>query len=92
MYSKMPKFVDKLKANHIFVLSKFPYPFTMLYPNIREEVDKNKELQSKLKNVTFIDGEKILEELDYDDTVDGVHLTDLGFYHLSLKLMEYLKD
>lgn len=92
MDEKMPNFVSKLQAKNIIVLSKFPYPFSMLYPNIREEIDANKALQSSFKKVTFLDGEELLKELDYDDTVDGVHLTDLGFYHLALKLVNFLKD
>ncbi len=92
MSSKMANFINRLEAKNIIVISKFPYPHTMLYPNIREDVYKNKQLQANLKNITFLDGEKLLEELDYDDTVDGVHLTDLGFYHLANKLIEYLQD
>lgn len=41
--------------------------------------------------VTFIDGRKITKKLECDGTVDGVHLTDLGFYEVAKHIAKIMK-
>ena len=36
--------------------------------------------------------EKLTKELAYEGNVDGVHLTDLGFYQLAKKLAKIIKQ
>lgn len=92
MYKLLPGFIKRLKCDRIILISKFPNPINPVLNAPKEAMMKNKELQRNIENVIFIDGEELLKNLNYEETVDGVHLTDLGFYHLALKLKEYLKD
>lgn len=89
--SKLEIFINRLKVENIILISHFPISMSLIKEEVKAEINKNFEFQKSIKNVTFIDGKKLLEELDYDETVDGVHLTDLGFWMVANKLKEYLK-
>ncbi|HHU24968.1 MAG: SGNH/GDSL hydrolase family protein [Bacilli bacterium] len=41
--------------------------------------------------VTFIDGTKLIKNLDCEGSVDGVHLTDFGFYEVAKQLAKIIK-
>lgn len=49
-----------------------------------------KELAEKY-GVTFIDGKKLISKLECDGSVDGVHLTDLGFWEVAKQLSKIIK-
>lgn len=87
---KLPVFLEKLQAKSIFLISHFPYTMSLIEAQTKETLDFLRDFQSKMMKVTFIDGNALLCELGYEDTVDGVHLTDLGFYVLANKLKTYL--
>jgi hypothetical protein len=50
-----------------------------------------KNICKKYQNVEFIDGKKLLKKFAYEETVDGVHLTDLGFYEVAKFFSKKLK-
>ena len=75
----------------IYIVSHFTEGRVLLDANLRKYRDGFKEVQKSFEGITFIDGEEITKELGYEGTVDGVHLTDLGFYHLAKKLAKIIK-
>jgi|SRR5690554_301290 len=91
LVEKLPKFLDKLKDENIILISHFPHAQALLKKSLKEAIDKNYKFQKQFKNVLFLDGRKLLEKLNYEETVDGVHLTDLGCFHLACELKQYLK-
>lgn len=48
--------------------------------------------KNNFKGLKFIDGSKLIHELGYEGTVDGVHLNDLGFYEVARKLAEIIRN
>lgn len=96
---KLPSFLKELKTSlketKIILISAFPQPLTLIKDDVKENYLKRKEFQKKLAEtleINFIDGFEILKDLDYEETVDGIHLTDLGFYNLYLYLNNYLRN
>lgn len=80
----------------IYLISHYPHPHVHYYLDLKLKIKKHKEFQKKIcnkysKNMTFIDGEKIFKNLNFEETVDTVHLTDLGFYNLAARLSKILK-
>ncbi len=98
MKEKLPSFLkglkESLKKTKIILISAFPQPLTLIKKEDKENYLKRKEFQKQLcldLNINFLDGFEILKELNYEETVDGIHLTDLGFYNLYLYLDKYLR-
>lgn len=91
MEERLATFLSKLNHKDIYLMSRFPNQLTLLDDNIKNTYLKNQKLQKNMPNVTYIDGWKMLENLDYDFSVDGVHLTDLGFYYVAKELEKYFK-
>lgn len=91
LQEKLPKFLDILKDEKIILISHFPHPQVLLYPDLKSAFDINFEFQKQFNNLTFIDGKEMLKEFNYDETVDTTHLTDLGFYFVAKYLKDYLK-
>jgi lysophospholipase L1-like esterase len=96
---KLPPFLkelkNSLKKTEIILISAFPQPVTLIKDEAKENYLKRKEFQKQLcldLNVRFLDGFEILKKLNYEETVDGIHLTDLGFYNLYLYLNRYLRN
>ena len=96
---KLPPFLkelkNSLKKTEIILISTFPQPVTLIKNEAKENYLKRKEFQKQLcldLNVRFLDGFEILKKLNYEETVDGIHLTDLGFYNLYLYLNRYLRN
>lgn len=80
----------------IYVLSHYPHPFTNINKKLYVEMKKHKILHKVVcnrlsDNVIYIDGEKILKSFDYEETVDNVHLTDLGFYFVAKYFEKLIK-
>ena len=90
-------FLENLKNKEnikIYLISHFDEGITYINDEIKKYRQVFKKLQRKMCNkydITFIDGEKIIKNLNCDGTVDGVHLTDLGFYELACKLEKIIK-
>ena len=87
--------LDKNPKLKIYLISHFPYSHTLFKPNLKAKHLKHKLFQEEVcnkypKNITFIDGEEILKDLDYEETVDLIHLTDLGCYHLAKRLAKQI--
>lgn len=91
LMEKLPRFIQELECEHIFLISHFPETRTVFDQAYNKVFKENSDFQNAQNKVTFIDGNKLLESLDYEGTVDGVHLTDLGFYVLAKKLKDYLQ-
>lgn len=71
----------------IYLVSHFPHAYSLFFPNVKMRIFKNKQFQKNIctkykDNLEFVDGEKILKEFGFDESVDNVHLSDLGFYKL----------
>lgn len=91
LMEKLPIFIERLKCEHIFLISHFPYTNVLIQKDKKELLDAMRSFQKKMPRVTFIDGDFLLANIDYDGTVDGVHLTDLGFFFVAKKLLAYIK-
>ncbi len=90
---KLPKFIDYIQDDvRIILISHFPEGMACLKPEIKEVQRRFYEIQKNQSRVLFLDGEKMLEEFGFEETVDGVHLTDLGFYAVAKKLMNVIND
>lgn len=81
----------------VIVTSYFPSSSALMDINKDKLIKESTKIIKKVikeinnENVYFLDGFKILKELDYEETVDGIHLTDLGFYFLAMKLRDKIK-
>jgi hypothetical protein len=91
LMNKLPQFIERLKCDKIYLISHFPETITLLKPGYQKVFNENSEFQKSLSRIEFIDGNELLKELEYDGTVDGVHLTDLGFHFIAHKLKEIIK-
>lgn len=87
--------LEKKPSLKIYLISHFPYTHTLFKPNVKAKLLKHKIFQKEIcnkykDNITFIDGEEILRHLDFEETVDLIHLTDLGFYHLGKEIVKLI--
>lgn len=94
--------VRSLRAYHvdtpIYIMSRLPFPKEMrdqeahVKRMFHKEFQKNFVLKNQdLKPLYFIDGDNLHPISTNETTVDGIHLTDLGFYHLAISLRDELK-
>lgn len=96
---RLPVFIDTIiqanKQVKIYVISHYPRPDSLLREEAKKMIRKNASLQKKIcnkyENVRFIDGRKLLKKFEYEETVDGTHLTDLGFYTVAKHFSKILK-
>lgn len=82
---------DNLK---IYLISHFDEGMNYIDKNTSKYRKGFKNIQKELSrkyNINFIDGEKLIKNLDCDGTVDGVHLTDLGFYEVAKRLSKIIQ-
>ncbi|MDD3170771.1 MAG: SGNH/GDSL hydrolase family protein [Bacilli bacterium] len=96
--NRLKAFLDiivKSSKTDIFIISHYPRPDTLIKSDIRKKLQKNalfqKNICSLYKNVSFVDGKKLLRSYQFEETVDGTHLTDLGFFAVAkffIKLIE----
>mgnify|MGYP003900813855 CR=1 FL=1 len=94
---RLEKFIQIIKEKKpdlkIYLISHFPYTYTLFKPIVKAKLLKHKIFQKEVCekwNVEFLDGEELLKELNYEETVDLIHLTDLGFYHLAKELVKII--
>lgn len=89
----MENIVNKDKLD-IYLISHFdeamPYINNKLKAYRKGFYNIQKEVAQKY-NVNFIDGNKLIKNLGCDGSVDGAHLTDLGFYEVAKKLAKIIK-
>ena len=91
LFEKLPIFIETLKTKaKIILLTHFPSPSALLFHKEKKTIKENKQFAAQFKDLIVIDGEKLLRKGGYDETVDGVHLTDLGFYFVAQGLKKYL--
>ena len=74
----------------IYLISHFADTEVLVNKNLKKYREGFRELQRSFPYVKFIDGEKLTKSLGYEGTVDGVHMTDLGFYDLARKLAKII--
>lgn len=91
LVEKLPNFLNKLKDKNIILVSHFPHSQALIKKSLKAAIEKNYQFQKQFENLLFLDGRKLLKKLNYEGTVDGVHLTDLGCYYLAHELKKYLK-
>ena len=74
----------------IYLISHFADTEVLVNNNLKRYREGFRQLQASFPYVKFIDGEKLTKSLGYEGTVDGVHMTDLGFYDLAHKLAKII--
>ena len=74
----------------IYLISHFADTEVLVNKNLKRYREGFRQLQASFPYVKFIDGEKLTKSLGYEGTVDGVHMTDLGFYDLAHKLAKII--
>lgn len=87
--------LDKNPLLKIYLISHYPYSHTLFNPALKAKLLRHKVFQKDVckkfpNNMVFVDGEAILKEFCYEETVDTIHLTDLGFYHLAMYFVNIL--
>lgn len=82
-------------ADSIILLTHYPSPFALLKADVKAKYKRNLAFQSnvatKYNNVVVINGYDILKHLNFEETVDTVHLTDLGFFALAKYFEDYFR-
>lgn len=96
---RLPLFLEillnKMKNLNIIVISHFPDAFELIDENTRKTRNETRKIQKDIcekYNCNFISGIDILKEYSFDESVDGTHLTDLGFYKIATYLKNYITD
>ena len=74
----------------IYLIPHFADTEVLVNKNLKRYREGFRQLQASFPYVKFIDGEKLTKSLGYEGTVDGVHMTDLGFYDLAHKLAKII--
>lgn len=107
MYNNLEPFIDTFRSKHkktpIIVISKVPFSVDELNSEatakrirlfqFQRDVVRERCMVRKDKNIDFIDGNTLLGNKDiYECLVDGIHLTDLGFYRMANNLYTKLKE
>jgi hypothetical protein len=93
--------VNSLRISHahtpIYIMSRLPFPKEFRDHEAHTKRMFHKEFQMNfvlenqhLKPLYFIDGDNLHPISTNESTVDGLHLNDLGFYHLSTSLINEL--
>lgn len=96
---KLPIFINIIKRNNknvqIIIITHFPTVHSLINPNLdilRKESSKLINDVAIQHNVNVISGKELLKEYCFDESVDGIHLTDLGFYKVSTYLKDYILE
>jgi lysophospholipase L1-like esterase len=94
-------FVRKLRAARpatpIILVENIPYQYTHFLPNQRQQLnDKNRALReayrqlADVRGLTYVPCDSLIGN-DFEATVDGAHMTDLGFLRMSDSLEPILR-
>jgi len=79
----------------VMLISHYPYALAAYKAAIKARFVDHYHFQKQLchqKGWEFVDGEVLLRKLNFEESVDGVHLTDLGFYFLAVALKKRIKN
>jgi len=96
---RVPRFLDILRSRHpetpILIVTKVPYGprYSQDIPLLKEEFRKIYRSRKRAgdKNLYFFDGTTFWAPEDHsENTVDGAHPTDLGFFRMAEKLRPVL--
>lgn len=90
----MKPIIAKNPDMKVIVISHFPQTLSLYKQAIRDRFADlliYQRTQCENNGWMFLDGMKILKPLHFEETVDGVHLTDLGFYFVGQALIKALK-
>lgn len=91
---RMTFFLNNLKNRDcfdIYLISHFADSMCLINSKYNKNQKDFYNLQKSFNDVIFLDGSQLLSDLNYEGSVDGVHLTDLGFYELANKLAGIIK-
>lgn len=105
LYKKtLPRFIQILREAEaelpIVLVSRIPFAKEIYNPELRAKWLERFDFQHQLimdlqedgdRNIYFVNGQQILGDNWTECTVDGVHLTDLGFYRMASFLHEFLR-
>ncbi len=86
---KFPYFMENLKNKDdikIYLVSHFDEAMGLVktgYANYRKEFYDAQKAMCEKYNITFVDGTELIKEINKDGSVDGAHLSDLGFYFVA---------
>lgn len=96
---KLPSFLNIMLSKNInlkiILITHFPIALSLLYSKTKIERSDAFRIQKDLSeeyNIYFISGRDILKEYSFDESVDGIHLTDLGFYKIATYLKDYINN
>ncbi|MFA6626913.1 MAG: SGNH/GDSL hydrolase family protein [Bacilli bacterium] len=93
IHEKISNFLNKIPDERVILMSHFPLSMSLLKPDIKKRLIRNRCAQQEAsKNIIFIDGTRLLHKYGYDETVDGVHLNDIGFYAIANYLEKVINN
>lgn len=98
LYERFEAFMDEIVRKHpklpILLISPFPNPHRTLFDNVEKTQESNiRFYQEKLKcypQITYLDMNDRLLKFEYEETVDAVHLTDLGFLEIANEVIGWI--
>jgi hypothetical protein len=94
---RFPYFMENLVNREnikVYLVSHFDEGLVLVDDNLKKFRKGFYKLQKEIAEkygVTFIDGKKIIRRLGCEGSVDGVHLTDLGFWEVARQLSKIIK-
>ena len=101
----MRRFIELLREKHpvvpILVVSVIPFASMRFSEGTRRSTKERMELQKSIvmekrdagdENIYFHDGRNLLGDDFEECTVDGVHPTDLGFWHMAQVLEPVIRN
>lgn len=92
IHEKINAFLSRIPDEHVILISHFPLSMALLKPEVKSRLIRNRKAQQDAsKNIIFVDGNKMLKRFGYEETVDGVHLNDIGFYAVANYLERIMK-
>lgn len=99
MIERLSSWIETVSQNKylekIYLITHYPLSTSLLKKKEKQSLDFHFDFQKKICEnnplIELIDGKKIFKETSFDEAVDGVHLTDLGFYVLSKVMVSKIK-
>lgn len=90
--NKLEGFLNKIVSEKIILITHFPLAMSLVDKKTDKLIKSNYIYQQSFANrVIVVDGRRALKNYQYEETVDGVHLNDLGFYGLAKYLQKIIK-
>lgn len=100
LYERFDNFINEIIAKYpdlpILLISPFPNPLHKLFTKIKETQERNisfyGEKLAQYPQITYLDMHKKLTAFEYEETVDAVHLTDLGFLEIAKEVIKWIEE